>query len=296
MYRVKAQDADSNDNGYLSYSIANLNDVPFEIDSFTGAIKATKLIDFESDRREYHLLVRASDWGTPYRRQAELRLTIRVRDINDNRPQFERIGCHGRIPRDTPAGTEILTLSAIDFDNGDLIAYRIVSGNSDGCFALDASKGILATVCDLRTLPMRERVINVTATDGQHFSDVTPVRIEMSTGGGGGRIYSASGVDDTLFDCRETGVARRLTETLAAAEASNDVSGEEDVFATVRRSRYGSNIHHPEFDREKMAGEIRVKETKPPGTRLMTVRQKDSQLHSCAIFEDGRIRFRFLPV
>ena len=93
----------------------------------------------------------------PCRRQAELRLTVRVRDINDNRPQFERLGCVGDVPRDTPAATDILTLSAIDLDHGDLISYRLVSGNADGCFALDAAKGVLSTVCDLRTLPMRSR-------------------------------------------------------------------------------------------------------------------------------------------
>ena len=48
-------------------------------------------------------------------------------------------------------------MQAIDFDNGDLISYRIVSGNADGCFALDAAKGVISTVCDLRTLPMRTR-------------------------------------------------------------------------------------------------------------------------------------------
>jgi protocadherin Fat 1/2/3 len=182
-------------------------------------------------------LVRASDWGTPFRRQAELRLTVRVRDINDNRPQFERVNCVGDISRDVSSGTEILTLSAIDFDNGDIVSYRIVSGNADGCFALDASKGVLSTVCDLRTLPMTKRVLNVTATDGQHFSDVSPVVIAMATGGGGGTgnlVYSALGVDDSLFSCDETGVVKRLTSTLTLAEASNDVSGEEDVFATVR--------------------------------------------------------------
>ena len=50
---------------------------------------------------------------------------------------------------------------AIDFDNGDLISYRIVSGNADGCFALDAAKGVLSTVCDLRTLPMRTRSVRL---------------------------------------------------------------------------------------------------------------------------------------
>ena len=51
------------------YSIANLNseEIPFEIDDFTGQIKSKRRLDYESDRRVYHLKIRASDWGTPYR-------------------------------------------------------------------------------------------------------------------------------------------------------------------------------------------------------------------------------------
>ena len=53
----------------MSYSIANLNseEIPFEIDDFSGQIKSKRLLDYESDRRIYHLKIRASDWGTPYR-------------------------------------------------------------------------------------------------------------------------------------------------------------------------------------------------------------------------------------
>ncbi len=125
VYKVKASDADSGENGYLSFSIANLDEVPFEIDDFTGVIRSTKLLDYESDRRVYHLKIRTSDWGTPYRRQSELRLTIRLMDINDNRPQFERVSCVGQVDRTlaTP-GTQIFTLSAIDFDVGNIINYR----------------------------------------------------------------------------------------------------------------------------------------------------------------------------
>ena len=65
--RVRADDADSGENGYVSYAIANLNEVPFEVDPFSGVLKTTRLLDFEADRREHHLLVRASDWGTPFR-------------------------------------------------------------------------------------------------------------------------------------------------------------------------------------------------------------------------------------
>jgi protocadherin Fat 1/2/3 len=58
--RVNARDRDSGDNARISYSIANIDadDIPFEIDHFSGVIKSRKVIDYESDRREYRLLVR----------------------------------------------------------------------------------------------------------------------------------------------------------------------------------------------------------------------------------------------
>ena len=92
LLRVNAKDSDSGENGHLSYSIANINaqDIPFTVDHFTGMIKSKRLIDYETDKREYKLQIRASDWGTPYRRQAEMRLTIRIKDINDNRPQVRQ--------------------------------------------------------------------------------------------------------------------------------------------------------------------------------------------------------------
>ena len=70
----------------------------------------------------------------------------------------------------------------------------------------------------------------MTATDGQHFSDVTPVEITMtaaaSNGGDRGRsrpfVYSDNGSGlGELFECEETGVARRLTEAMAKAERNN---------------------------------------------------------------------------
>eukprot|EP00095_Tigriopus_kingsejongensis_P000649 maker-scaffold552_size138156-snap-gene-0.27 protein:Tk00649 transcript:maker-scaffold552_size138156-snap-gene-0.27-mRNA-1 annotation:"fat-like cadherin-related tumor suppressor-like protein" len=295
--RVNAMDADSGENGYISYSIANLDEVPFEIDHFTGIIQSKWLIDFESDQREYTLLVRASDWGSPYRRQAEMKLTVRIRDINDNRPQFERVGCVGQIGRETRPGTELITLSALDFDAGNLISYRIVSGNADGCFALDPNTGVISVVCDLRTLPTRERVLNVTATDGQHFSDVTPVAIKWTSSSSllsssdrrHSGVFSAVGTDESLFDCQETDVAKRLTESLALAGRNNQIDNrvdhEEDVvhhFADGllpapqtaasdpgSRFKWGQNVHQPEFDAQRMPREIRVNETMPSGSVLL---------------------------
>ena len=69
---VRATDRDRGENAYISYLIANVVKVPFEVDHFSGVVKTTALLDYESMRREYVLVLRASDWGLPYRRQTEM--------------------------------------------------------------------------------------------------------------------------------------------------------------------------------------------------------------------------------
>ncbi|KAK6626291.1 hypothetical protein RUM43_006598 [Polyplax serrata] len=274
--RVTAKDRDSGENSYISYSIANLNPVPFEIDHFSGVIRTTQVLDYESMRRDYVLRVRASDWGLPYRRQTEMQVKIRLKDVNDNRPQFEKVDCVGHVPRYVPIGTEILTLSAIDFDASNIISYRIVSGNEDNCFALDTTSGVLSVTCDLMDVQVSERMVNVTATDGTHFADVNRVQMYLVTAKrnlpGNGRIVT---LDGGAFECRDTGVARRLTEVLAAAERNNMPMQHQEEFAMMP-SRYGENVHSPEFIGFPL--EIRVNESAPLGTKLATIQARDRDL------------------
>ena len=259
--RTVARDADAGENGYISYSLANLSPVPFEVDPFTGAVRTTESLDYETGRRRYLLKIRASDWGSPYRRQSELQVAISVKDVNDNRPQFERVACSGRVPRWTAIGSELITLSAVDFDRGNTVSYRIVSGNEDGCFSLDTSSGALGVACDLNDLGISERVVNVTATDGQHFADIMSVRIHLT----GSRSSSTVAETPTVavvdmnrevkFECRETGVGKRLLDMVnAAAKRQQNDGGSSDDSASVSTelplplpSRYGQNVHTPEF-------------------------------------------------
>lgn len=263
--RVSARDADSGENAYISYSIANLQPVPFDVDHFSGAVRTTRLLDYESMRREYVLRIRASDWGLPYRRQAEMRLTIHLQDVNDNRPQFERINCVTYLSRRLPIGTEIATLSALDFDVGDVVSYRVVSGNEDNCFSLDSSTGVVSLSCDLSDIRTDIRVLNVTATDGTHFADPTSLTLHLVGGGGG---------TDGL-ECRDAGVARRLTELLAAAERSNAPIDMADEFP-MAPSRYGENLHTPEFIDFPI--EVKVNESVALGTSLVKLRARDRDL------------------
>ena len=273
--KVVARDKDSGENAYISYSIDNIKRVPFEIDHFSGIVRTKQLLDYETMKREYVLHVRANDWGLPYRRQSEMKLIIKLRNVNDNRPQFEKIDCVGHVGRYVPVGTEIITVSAIDFDAGNIISYRIVSGNSDGCFALDSTSGVLSVACDLSDLKVQERVINVTATDGTHFADVNSLKIHLVNVkrnlGSQSKILS----DETgSFECRDTGVARRLTDAIAAAEKNNMPSKEDEY--TMMPSRYGENVHAPEF--LDFPNEIRVNETAPLGFVLARLVARDRDL------------------
>ncbi|CAB3222731.1 unnamed protein product [Arctia plantaginis] len=263
--RVIARDADSGDNAYISYSIANLQPVPFDVDHFSGAVRTTRLLDYESMRREYTLRIRASDWGTPYRRQAEMRLVVRLEDVNDNRPQFERVDCVGYLPRRLAIGSEIVTLSAIDFDAGDVVSYRIIGGNEDNCFTLDSGTGVVSLSCDLTDVRSDSRTLNVTATDGTHFADATSMTLHLVSSGG----------DSGALECRDTGVARRLTELLGAAERSNAPLDLTDEFS-LAPSRYGENLHAPEFI--DFPVEVKVNESVALGTSLVKLKARDRDL------------------
>ncbi|XP_046644672.1 fat-like cadherin-related tumor suppressor homolog isoform X5 [Daphnia pulicaria] len=266
--RATARDADAGENAYISYSLANLAPVPFEVDPFTGAIRTTETLDYETGRRRYLLKIRASDWGTPYRRQSELLVTVAVRDVNDNRPQFQRVGCVGRVPRTTAIGSELLTLSAVDFDQGNAVVYRIVSGNEDGCFSLDSSSGALGVACDLSDLGISERFVNVTATDGQHFADIMTIRIHL-TGG-------VRGEDESRFECRETGLDKRLLEMINTAAKRQQAGGDDSDPVTELPplpSRYGQNVHTPEF--YDFPVQVRVNESVSSGTPLIRLRARD---------------------
>ncbi|XP_015431937.1 PREDICTED: fat-like cadherin-related tumor suppressor homolog [Dufourea novaeangliae] len=273
--KITAKDRDSGENAYISYSIDNIQKVPFEIDHFSGIVRTRQVLDYETMKREYLLHVRVSDWGLPYRRQAEMQLHVKVRDVNDNRPQFERIECTGHVPRYLPIGSEVITVSAIDFDAGNTISYRIVSGNEDGCFALDSASGVLSVACDLSDVKSTERMVNVTATDDTHFADVNPVHMHLVNAkrnlGSPGRILSDQG---GAFECRDTGVARRLTEAMASAERNNIPSKDDEY--TLTPSRYGENIHTPEFI--DFPSEIKVNESAKVGTTLVRIRARDRDL------------------
>lgn len=264
VYTAHAVDADEAENGYVSYSLVNLNRVPFSVDPFSGDVRTTERLDYETMRRSYELRIRATDWGVPYQRQAEMTLKLRVKDVNDHRPQFEKVDCVAAVSKKTEIGTEILTLSAIDFDEGGTgtVTYKMEPSDEDACFRLDPHTGVLSVACDLSESQEKERWLNVTATDGQHFADVMRVLVRFI----GARRPSVP-------ECRDMGVAQKLREQLRAAEMSNPRGAQEDRVEPTAPS-FLENRHGPEFS-EGAPHDIAVDENLPVGSVLVRLEAKD---------------------
>ncbi|KTG42531.1 hypothetical protein cypCar_00010752, partial [Cyprinus carpio] len=144
---VTASDGDHGENGYITYSMASLTPLPFSVQQFTGAVMTTQELDFESSVESFSFVVRASDWGSPYRREV------------------------------------IATMSAIDIDELELVKYKILSGNEQGYFDLNPDSGVMTLRHSLNTAaPKNSFSLKITATDGEHFSDPMFVNISVVQG------------------------------------------------------------------------------------------------------------------
>ncbi|KAJ6215568.1 hypothetical protein RDWZM_010068 [Blomia tropicalis] len=193
VYRAVATDADIGNNGYISYELiyyGHETNLPFMIDPYTGTITTNRPLDYESMSRYYHLFVRASDWGEPFRRQTEMMLNITIEDVNDHRPQFEAINCTAYLSVNTKPYSKIMTFNAFDDDHNSIIRYRMFTPEAEQCFRLDETTGQLELICNLKKEMTRNKLIidhnhvlwtlSITATDGNYFSDPNYLKIIIS--------------------------------------------------------------------------------------------------------------------
>ncbi|KAG8522372.1 LOW QUALITY PROTEIN: Protocadherin Fat 3, partial [Galemys pyrenaicus] len=259
---VSATDRDRGENGYITYSIASLGPLPFTINQFTGLVSTTEELDFESCPETYRFVVRASDWGAPYRHESEANVTVRVRNANDNRPLFEKVACQGAVAQDFPVGGHVTAVSAIDVDELELVKYQILSGNELGFFYLNPDSGVLQLKKPLADASAGDAhfTLRITATDGEHFADPMSVNISVLQG----KAPSKS------FSCRETRVAQRLAEKLLAKAKASGRLHQGDGFL----DSYVVNRQAPRFD-ASLPSDVAVREDLPVGATVLRVRASD---------------------
>ena len=90
--RVSATDADLGENGVITYSLlTDSGEEPgeFAVEPTTGVVLTNSTVRFEPGRPERQLVLVASDGGRPPRTAAAAVL-LRVQDINNHAPEFDK--------------------------------------------------------------------------------------------------------------------------------------------------------------------------------------------------------------
>ncbi|XP_041276725.1 protocadherin gamma-A10-like, partial [Onychostruthus taczanowskii] len=114
---VTATDDDDGLYGQVKYSMKKVTDMEsdiFHMDTETGALKLSMILDFEEDDL-YELEVQAHDSGALF---DTAKVTITVTDVNDNVPELTVSSKLKDIPEDTQPGSVVALLQVRDRDSG----------------------------------------------------------------------------------------------------------------------------------------------------------------------------------
>ncbi|XP_065894114.1 uncharacterized protein [Dysidea avara] len=174
--QVSAYDGDRGIDDDIIYTIlSGSHSDHFTINSSTGNLSLQLSLDHEFTV-SYLLTVTASEVMDPTR-QNSTTVEITVIDINDNIPLFIHSPPYANITEDTEIGVEILTVTAIDADEGinDQITYSI---NGTVPFIVNMSTGVIivASVLDYELTPFY--TFEVEASDSL-FSSFILVQVDI---------------------------------------------------------------------------------------------------------------------
>ncbi|XP_067127599.1 LOW QUALITY PROTEIN: protein dachsous-like [Centruroides vittatus] len=167
LLHIIAGDKDSRDNGRVTYVITRGNENGhFSVEYETGLLTVAKPLDRE-EISHYVLNITASDHGRPPRSAYQL-LHIYIEDINDNPPHFLQQLYKANISENSPVGTFVIKVDAIDHDLGDNgnLRYMIPLGVADNKFTINSETGEIYTAVSLDREERASYFITVYVHDG----------------------------------------------------------------------------------------------------------------------------------
>nr|XP_034311820.1 cadherin-23-like [Crassostrea gigas] len=141
---IQADDVDLSENKTISYKLLQ-NSPHFHINESTGKITITEKVDYENltEANGYiNLTIIASDHGKP-QQSSSVQLTIQVKDLNDNKPEFRGKTYNASVCENAASGTNVTVVSATDADKtapNNKYSYFIEKGGSDQ-FTLNGKTG-----------------------------------------------------------------------------------------------------------------------------------------------------------
>ncbi|XP_069892345.1 protocadherin gamma-A5 isoform X18 [Dipodomys merriami] len=168
-----ARDADVGVNSLQSYQLSSNLHFSLDVKSGPDGQKYPELVlERPLDREKeatHNLLLTALDGGDPVHSSTTL-IHVTVLDANDNAPRFSRSEYRVSVPENIPVGTQLLTLTATDADEGIngkvTYSFRNEEDKIAETFQLDSYLGEISTVHSLDYEETGFYLMEVVAQDG----------------------------------------------------------------------------------------------------------------------------------
>ncbi|OXB52904.1 hypothetical protein ASZ78_013298 [Callipepla squamata] len=135
-----ASDRDDGPNGEVTYSLIGDISGTFAIDSITGSIVTTKVLDRET-KSQYTFRAVASDCSSHLQRSTTASIVVHIDDVNDNNPVFLQSPIRAFVPVETTVNETVATVRAEDVDlgpNGGIVFSLLAA---ETLFEIDAEMG-----------------------------------------------------------------------------------------------------------------------------------------------------------
>ena len=167
MQLIATDEADFGVNAEIEYSLANGNGSEFfGVDHKSGWVYVKKPLTSLKSGTTFVLKARALDKGVPPQKD-EVPLTLIMTGENLHAPTFAAVSYQVRVPENEPVNTTILTVSAVDGDDGPngMVRYKISAGNERREFSVHSITGAVTILEPLDYDTIQEYRLNITATD-----------------------------------------------------------------------------------------------------------------------------------
>ncbi|XP_062392882.1 protocadherin beta-16-like isoform X6 [Sardina pilchardus] len=182
-----AKDSDVGRNSIQSYTLEKNDHFSLSVQSNADGVKYSELVlDKELDReeqQEFTLVLTAVDGGAP-QRSGSATIHVTVLDANDNRPVFSEPVYKVSLPENSPVGTLVVTVSAIDADegaNGEVTyVFNLISDKVARLFTMDKVSGEIKVAGPIDYEDEIDYEITVQAKDGYGLSSNAKVIIDVT--------------------------------------------------------------------------------------------------------------------
>uniref|UniRef100_UPI003AAF52F7 protocadherin beta-16-like n=1 Tax=Centroberyx gerrardi TaxID=166262 RepID=UPI003AAF52F7 len=183
----EAHDGDIAENSVQGYTLQQNGHFALNVNTKAGGRKYGELVlDKELDREEKQeimLLLTAFDGGSP-QRSGTVVIRVTVLDANDNVPVFSQAVYKASLPENSPLDTVVLTVSAIDADegvNGEVTyGFDHVSDENSNVFSLHPKTGEVRVAGSIDFEKESSYEMQISAKDGLGLASYATLIIEIT--------------------------------------------------------------------------------------------------------------------